>query len=450
MEGNRLKPYEWNDESTEWSIGMYERFNNLKQTAPHIKTLLSVGGWTFGTPKMTAMLATAANRAEFIATSIVYLRERNFDGFDLDFEYPGSRGSPPEDKYRYTELVVETRAAFEREAEETGRERLLLTAGVPAGKDTIDAGYEVDIISKHLDFLNLMTYDYNGGFDKHTGMNSPLHKHPEEFADYIYFNVEFTTKYWIELGADPSKLCLGMPLYGRGSILSDPAQNGFRAPTTGSSPGGPFTREAGFYSYYEVCDMLAGDAKREWEDYQKTPYLYNNQRVWASYDDYESLAYKVEFMKSLGLAGLMVWSLDLDDFRGQHCDDAPYPLLTEINKLAFTNSNVTLPPVPSTTTTPKPDITVQESTTKEHARTTAAHKITTTSIPPVSGNDCTGRPDGLYSHPETCTKFVQCAGGEAHVQDCPGGLLFNPTAGGCDWPHNLSEEEQQRCAGLAQ
>ena len=89
----------------ELNLHRYERFNNLKMSNPGLLTLLAVGGWNFGTEKMTAMLATESNRHEFVTTSIDFLRERNFDGLDLDFEYPGSRGSPPEDKYRFTSLV---------------------------------------------------------------------------------------------------------------------------------------------------------------------------------------------------------------------------------------------------------------------------------------------------------------------------------------------------------
>ena len=121
--------------------------NDLKNINPNLKVVLSVGGWNFGTTKMTNMLATPENRNEFVTTSITFLRERNFDGLDLDFEYPGSRGSPAEDKQRFTLLVQELRSAFDQEAADTGRKPLLLTAAVGCGDITIEAGYEIDLLA---------------------------------------------------------------------------------------------------------------------------------------------------------------------------------------------------------------------------------------------------------------------------------------------------------------
>ena len=92
----------------------YEEFNNLKKINPSLKTLLAVGGWTFATGNMTLMLATKANRTQFVQSAVEYLRRRNFDGLDLDFEYPGNRGSPPGDKLRFTLLVKVSRQANRR------------------------------------------------------------------------------------------------------------------------------------------------------------------------------------------------------------------------------------------------------------------------------------------------------------------------------------------------
>lgn len=64
-----------------------------------------------GSEPFMAMVATYATRKTFIDDAIIYLRRRNFDGLDIDWEYPANRGSPPGDKPRYTALI---RVSFDK------------------------------------------------------------------------------------------------------------------------------------------------------------------------------------------------------------------------------------------------------------------------------------------------------------------------------------------------
>ena len=84
----------------------YERFQQLKQRNPNVKTLLAVGGWNLGSGPFTQIVGSPSTRQAFVTSSIKFLRDRGFDGLDLDWEYPANRGSPPEDKTHFTELVT--------------------------------------------------------------------------------------------------------------------------------------------------------------------------------------------------------------------------------------------------------------------------------------------------------------------------------------------------------
>lgn len=105
-EESLLTSFEWNDESTEWSIGMYQRVINMKQQNPNLKILLAVGGWNHNSMPFSNMVRDERKRKNFIENSVKFLKKHSFDGLDIDWEYPASRDTVhrPDDKTYFTIL----------------------------------------------------------------------------------------------------------------------------------------------------------------------------------------------------------------------------------------------------------------------------------------------------------------------------------------------------------
>ena len=93
---------------------------------------------------------------------------------------------------------------FKAEAAQTGEPRLLLTAAVSAGRDTIEKAYEIKKLGKVLDILNLMTYDLHGSWDKVTGHHTAMVDITGDGKDYY---APYAAQYWIKGGFPPEKNC---------------------------------------------------------------------------------------------------------------------------------------------------------------------------------------------------------------------------------------------------
>ncbi|XP_043594466.1 probable chitinase 10 isoform X2 [Bombus pyrosoma] len=459
LDGSQLtiKPHDsWADIDNKF----YERVAALKSKG--IKVLMAIGGWNDSAGnKYSRLVNSPSARQRFITTVIQFIEKYEFEGLDLDWEYPvcwqvDCKKGPATDKEGFASLVKELSEQFKPRS-------LLLSAAVSPSKRVIDTGYDVPSLAKYLDWISVMTYDYHGQWDKKTGHVAPLYRLPNDWEPT--FNANFSIHYWMEKGAPAKKLVMGAPLYGQSFSLAERSERGLNAPTYGGGEAGEATRARGFLSYYEICERTL---KKGWtviQDKQRRigPYAYKGDQ-WVSFDDTRQIKLKAELIKDLDLGGGMVWALDLDDFKNR-CGCEPSPLLRTMNRVLrnypkgplcpVTNEFLTIDAgesIMGSTTTERPSWEPTTSTKPTYLPPTSTTADPDSDIddtieieaePPIIGgspDDCGGRV--FVPHKKDCSKYFLCNFGKLTEHSCPPGLYWNENR--CDWPENTKCQDSQR------
>ncbi|CAF1218883.1 unnamed protein product [Adineta ricciae] len=337
-----IKTVEDNDEE------LYRRINALKTLNPKLKTLLAVGGWNMRSYAFSTMVHHHEKRRNFIFDTINFLRKHNFDGLEIDWEYPGIRGGQSNDKYYLTLFLQEFKDAAVAQAIVTGQSRLILAAAVAANQEIAAHAYEIDKIAKLYQYNDLVSQlnssilisshwifsDFHGAWQNYTGVNAPLYRRYDELDRDGLLNQDFGITIWLQNGAAAHKLVLGVPLFARSFLLARSDQNDLHSPTVGNGSAGLFTRTPGFLSYFEVC-LLQTDSKwqkRTVTDGSESEYMFKD-REWISYETLDNIRKRAAYVVAKNLGGMFVWSLDMDDFNGAFCNNGTYPYIR--NSLAL-------------------------------------------------------------------------------------------------------------------
>lgn len=277
-----------NDDEFDIVQGGYRAVSGLKRINPKLKVLISVGeAREDSSNRFTNMVSSASRRRDFIRSVISFIKTYDFDGLDIDWQYPGAEelGGHVSDK-EYFNLFLE-------ELSEIFKERgWLLTVSAPASRFRIEDGFTPSKLAEVVDFVNVEAYDFHKDREPVADHHSNLHSRPGDSGLNIFLSVDYAVHFWLKKGLPRSKLVVGLPFFGRSFTLQFANETGLGAAIKGPGREGFYTQTPGLLAYFEICDLVLNEGWYRSEDSSGSPYVVNGDQ-WVGYDDEESLQKKV-------------------------------------------------------------------------------------------------------------------------------------------------------------
>ncbi|RAL62744.1 hypothetical protein DID88_004586 [Monilinia fructigena] len=286
----------WNETGNN-AYGCLKQLYLLKKHNRHLKTLLSIGGWTYST-NFAGAASTDSTRAQFASTSVKLLADLGFDGLDIDWEYPANAVEAA----NFVLLLKAIREELDAYAAKyVPGYHFLLTVATAAGPKNYNV-LDMAGMDPYIDTWHLMSFDYAGSWDNVTGNMANLYPSPSVPASTQYSTNQAVTDY-ISKGVSPSKLVMGLPLYGR----SFENTTGLGLPYSGIGSG---SWENGVWDY----KVLPRDGATEYylADAVATYSFDNSTKELISYESVNSVQTKTTYIKDHGMRGAFFWESSAD------------------------------------------------------------------------------------------------------------------------------------------
>jgi GH18 family chitinase len=359
------------DVETNPTNGQFKLATGFKTKYPNLKVFLSLGGGADEgeSEKYHKLIDSTTGRLAFSNSAISFLKNYGFDGLDLSFQFPTIRPKKIRSKlgsawasFKKTIGVAQgpvdpdsenhkaLYAAFVRELKDTFKsENLLLSVTVLPNVDPL-LYLDVENIKPYVEFVILSAFDVQTPDRNPKEADYPAPIYPLDERD-PRLNIDTQVTELQQKGLVPEKIVIGIASYGRAwKIERDATLSGF-PPVQADGPyaAGPQTRKPGLFSYPEIClnitNLINPELKNEDVPFRSVrdptnrmgTYAYRvandegNYGVWIGYEDPDSAGNKANYVKTKRLAGVAVFDLSLDDFRGA-CNGVKFPILTQIKQ----------------------------------------------------------------------------------------------------------------------
>ncbi len=277
--------YEVDTATGGYSTIYYWNTTNLIPLAHSYGTKVVLTVTNFGSSKNIALLSNPAKRQTLINTLISLIQYRNADGVNIDFE-----SVPYSQRQNLITFMTDLSNAFHTQI--PGSHISICLPAVDWNNS-----FNVPALNSVCDLMLIMGYDYYWSGASIAGPCSPF----ESNGFWGSYYVKNSIAYYLNNGASPSKLALGVPYYG----YRWPTQTGdIKSNTTG-------TGTAYTYSSMKTNAITYG---RLFDTYSLTPWYRYQSQGWYQgwYDDSVSLGIKYSYVNTQNLKGIGIWALSYD------------------------------------------------------------------------------------------------------------------------------------------